>query len=361
MSKKTICVLFGGRSSEHEVSCMSAANIIQYLDKERFEVIPVGITKEGNWYLYQGDLEKVRAGAWTQGHNKACILSPDPKHHGLLVFNKNGDTFIQHIDVIIPALHGKNGEDGTVQGLFELSGIPYMGCGVLASSMCMDKVITKKLLQAAGIPVTDGFDLSDFQEGETEAVHNRIIDSVGYPVVVKPSNAGSSVGVSLVKTKEELKPALVLAAANDRKILVEKAVDAREIECAVLGGYHDAKASCPGEIGKSVEMYDYETKYVTDDSEQLVPADLPPEVAEQIRETAVRAFQALDCFGLARVDFFLEKQTGNIMLNEINTLPGFTNISMYPMMWEKSGLSNTALLTRLVELGLARQGSEQVG
>ncbi len=360
--KKTVCIIFGGRSSEHEVSCMSAANIISYIDKEQYHIVTVGISKEGHWFLYDGDWDRIRDASWIQHPGKACILSPDPKYHGLLVFNKNGDMSVTHVDVIFPALHGKNGEDGTIQGLFELSDIPYVGCGVLSSSACMDKVTTKKLLSEAQIPVTDGFDIDCYQEArDLAAVQEKIQRELGYPVVIKPSNAGSSVGITLVKEEKDLAAALKLAAENDRRILIERGMDIRELECAVLGDYRKAQAACVGEIVKKTEMYDYDTKYVTDTTELVIPAQISKEQAEQIRAMAIKAFQTLDCFGLARVDFFMDKKTGQILLNEINTLPGFTNISMYPMLWEKCGVANKELITQLIELSSKRSGSEAIG
>ena len=359
--KKTVCIIFGGRSSEHEVSCVSAANILGYIDTDRYDVITVGITKEGNWYLYDGSAEDMRNNTWSKDAGKKCVLSPDPNHHGLLVFNKNGDVSVTHIDVIFPVLHGKNGEDGTIQGLFELSGIAYVGCGVLASAACMDKVTTKVLLKNAGIPVCDGFSISSQEAKDADKIDEQILGTVGYPVVVKPSNAGSSVGISLVKTSGELEEALLLAKENDRRILIEKALDIRELECAVLGGYGDAKASCIGEIVKKTEMYDYETKYITDTTELVIPADITEEESEKIRTMAIKAFNAVDGFGLSRVDFFMDKKTGEIILNEINTLPGFTNISMYPMLWNKCGISGKELITKLIELSDMRSGSVSVG
>lgn len=359
--KKTVCIIFGGRSSEHEVSCVSAANVIDYIDRERYDVLTVGITKEGGWHLCDCGSEAIRSGEWSGGAGKRCVLSPDPRHHGLLVFNKNGDVSVTHIDVLFPVLHGKNGEDGTVQGLFELSGIPYVGCGVMASAACMDKVTAKKLLAGAGIRVTDGFDISSAEAKYAQGIHEKICATMGYPVVVKPSNAGSSVGITLVKNESQLADALALAAENDRRILIERAVDARELECAVLGGYADAEASCIGEIVKKTEMYDYETKYITDTTELVIPAKITAEQEQEIRTAAVKAFHTLDCFGLSRVDFFMDKNTGEILLNEINTLPGFTNISMYPMLWEKCGLSGSELTTKLIELSAERGGSEKLG
>lgn len=354
--KQTVCVIFGGKSSEHEVSCRSAANVLSYIDREKFDVVSVFIHKEGSWQLYHGGSETLATSGWEKDLGKACLLSPDPKHHGLLVFNKNGDVSVTHIDVIFPVLHGKNGEDGTIQGLFELSGIPYVGCGVLASSASMDKVTTKKLLALAGIPVCDGFDISACEAKDVSFVDAKIKETVGYPVVIKPSNAGSSVGITLVKEEKDLSAALALATENDRRILVERAMDVRELECAVLGSYDKVDASCIGEIVKKTEMYDYETKYITDMTELVIPADIPEEAKENIREMAKKAFRAVDGFGLSRVDFFMDKNTGELVLNEINTLPGFTNISMYPMLWKQSGIESRELVTKLIGLAAERMG-----
>ncbi len=346
---QTVCVIFGGKSSEHEVSCISAYNIISKLNREKYKILTVGITKEGESYLYTGDPVHIKDGSWLENRGKACVISPNPAHSGLLVMNKNGDAFKEHVDVYFPVLHGKNGEDGTIQGVFELAGVPYVGNGVLSSSLCMDKIMTKHILKQANIPVTDGFDISAF-EADADAVDETIRASFGYPVVVKPANAGSSVGISSAENREELKKALAVAKKEDRRILIEKMLDVREVECAVLGSHKGAKASCLGEIVKTTAMYDYETKYIDDTSELVIPAALDQETEETIRGLAVRAFMALDCTGLARVDFFIDKKTGAISLNEINTLPGFTDISMYPKLWEASGLSCDALLDRLIEI-----------
>ncbi len=348
VTKQTICVLFGGNSSEHEISCKSAANVVSYLDRTLFDVVTVGIDKNGNWFLTEASPDEMKSGSWESLHNKACALSPVPKHHGLLVFNKNGDVSITHVDVVFPVLHGKNGEDGTVQGLLELAGIPYVGPGVLGSSLCMDKVLAKEIFAGSGIPVTEDFWLWR-NSYDVKKVHEEIMSSFGYPVVVKPSRAGSSVGVVLVESEDDLEEALRIAAAEDDKILVERCVDAREVECAVLGSTAEPEASCVGEIVKE-GVYDYATKYVKNTARLQIPADLSEETASTIRELACRAFTAADCRGLSRVDFFIDKKTGAILLNEINTLPGFTDISMYPMLWRESGLPYDKLLTKLIEL-----------
>ncbi len=353
ITKQTVCILFGGNSSEHEISRVSAGNVVSFIDRERFNVVTVGIDKEGNWFLTNASPEEMKSGAWEQAHNKACVLSPCPKHHGLLVFNKNGDVSVTRVDVVFPVLHGKNGEDGTVQGLLELAGIPYVGPGVLGSSLCMDKALCKEVLAAAGIPVTEGFFL--WRDHYTaEDVHNRIAESFGYPVVIKPSKAGSSVGVVLVSSQAELADALSVAAKEDDKILVERCVDAREVECAVLGTTQKPAASCLGEIVKE-GMYDYATKYLSNTAGLEIPARLTEEETNIIREMACRAFTAAECRGLSRVDFFIDRKTGAILLNEINTLPGFTDISMYPMLWRETGVPYTELLTKLFGLAMGQE------
>ncbi len=344
----TVCILFGGKSSEHEVSLLSAYNVISNLDKTKYNLLLVGITKDGESYLYKGDIEAIKDGTWEKGAKKRCTVSSNPHHHGLIVENKNGDCFIEKVDVYFPVLHGRNGEDGTYQGVFELSGVPYVGNGVTASAVSMDKIMTKRVLKTYGIPVTDGFDVFFTEETDISAIDAQIKETVGYPVVIKPANAGSSVGITMVNEKESLSGALTVAAKEDRRILVEKMIDAREIECAVLGNHAQADASVLGEIVKTTALYDYNTKYIDDSAGLSIPAELDEKTAETIRGLAVSVFKALDCKGLARVDFFVDKKTGEIMLNEINTLPGFTDISMYPMLWKQSGLSYGALLDKLI-------------
>ena len=352
----SLCVVFGGKSSEHEVSCISGYNILQKLDKEKYHILTVGITKEGESYLYTGDPIHIKDGSWAENHGKACIISPNPKHGGLLVINKNGDTFLEPVDVYFPVLHGKTGEDGTIQGVFELANIPYVGNRVAASALCMDKILTKEVLTQAGVPVTEGFHV--LASADAKDVNETICKTFGYPVVIKPANAGSSVGITLVEQESELSDALQVAAKEDRRILIEKMLQVREIECAVLGNHDSAEASWLGEIVKTVAMYDYETKYVDDTSELVIPSALTEEQTETIRKLAVKTFLALDCTGLARVDFFIDKNTGNITLNEINTLPGFTDISMYPKLWEASGIPTETLLDKLIDLAKKEFGGE---
>lgn len=347
-----VCIVFGGKSSEHAVSCMSAYNVIQNLDKEKYKLLLVGITKEGESFLYNGDVAAIKDGSWTKNPGKSCVISPNPKHGGLIVMNKNGDFFIEHVDVYFPVLHGKNGEDGTIQGVFTLAQIPYVGNEVVGSALCMDKILTKDVLLNANIPVTKGFAVLHSKEKQVDEVDEQIQNAFGYPVVVKPANAGSSVGITAVHNKKELESALQVAFREDRRILIETMLDVREIECAVLGSHQAAKASCLGEVVKTTDMYDYDTKYIDNTSSLVIPAEIADSVVQKIQDYALRAFSVLDCTGLARVDFFIDKNTGEIYLNEINTLPGFTDISMYPMLWAHSGLDNQALLDNLISLAM---------
>ncbi|MBR4874518.1 MAG: D-alanine--D-alanine ligase [Clostridia bacterium] len=343
-----VCVVFGGKSSEYEVSCKSAYNIISCLENSEYKLLLVGITKDGNTYLYSGNIENIKDGSWVSEEKTPCVISPNPSHGGLLVEKEDGSYFVEKVDVYFPVLHGKNGEDGTIQGVFELSQVAYVGNGVVGSALCMDKIMTKKILESAGIPVTEGFEIIHGAKDAEKFAHEKIEETIGYPVVVKPSNAGSSVGISLVENKEELSLALKIAAKEDRRVLIEKMLNIREVECAVMGSHEKAEASCLGEIVKTTKMYDYETKYIDDTTTLVIPAELDGETAEKIRNYAVNAFYALDCTGLARVDFFVEKDTGEIFLNEINTLPGFTDISMYPMLWKASGIDKKELLDKLI-------------
>ena len=347
-----LCVLFGGKSSEHEVSCKSAYNVLKNLDKEKYEIIKFGITKTGATWLYTGDDESIKDGTWETHDCTACVISHCPKTEGLIKLLPDGTFEKIKVDVFFPVLHGKNGEDGTIQGVFELAQIPYVGNGVAASALCMDKIFTKNILECAGIPVSPGFYIT-IGESSEEKVNERIEASFGYPAVVKPSNAGSSVGVSLVETRAELKEALDVAFREDRRVLIEKKIDKRELECAVFGDHEEAFASVLGEVITLSKMYDYTTKYVDTATKTQIPAEIDESISEKIRELSVKAFLACDCTGLARVDFFVENGTNNIYLNEINTLPGFTNISMYPMLWGATGVPYSELLDKVIELSKA--------
>ncbi len=359
MSRLRIAVLFGGRSGEHEVSLVSAASVMHALDATRYDILPVGIGRDGAWICGAGALARLRDGATdtsvdTVSDVRRCILAPDPTL-GLLVDDGADGWMPRPIDVIIPVLHGTFGEDGTMQGLFELAGIPYVGAGVLGSAVGMDKIVQKELFHAAGLPVVPYiWAYAEECRTSTDAVCDRVEASLAYPVFVKPPNMGSSVGISKARTRAELTDALLLAAAYDRTVLVEQAVSApREIEVAVLGA-REAIASAPGEIIPSNEFYDYAAKYVDGASATIVPADLDASLAERLRAEALRAFAAVRCEGMARVDFLVARDDGAAYLNEVNTIPGFTSISMYPKLFAYSGVPYPELLDRLVALALAR-------
>ncbi len=350
MSKKNVLVLFGGRSSEHEVSCVSATTVISNMDQEAYEVYAVGITKEGRWVMVDS-VDAMKDGTWVNS-KKQTILSPDTTEKALYV-SEGGEMKKIKIDVAFPVLHGLNGEDGTVQGLFELAGIPYVGCGVLASAVSMDKLYTKIIVDALGISQARYVGVYKDEISDV-SVYEKIEEKLGYPVFVKPSNAGSSRGVSKASNREELIAGLREAANHDRKILVEETIYGRELECAVLGD-GEVAASGIGEVLAAAEFYDYEAKYHNAESKTVISPELPTGKEEEIREAAVKIFKAVDGQGLSRVDFFLEKETNRVIFNEINTLPGFTSISMYPMLWEAKGIDKPALISRLLELAHVRE------
>ena len=350
--KKTVAVLFGGESSEYEISLLSSSFVIQNLDREKYDVVTVGITKTGQWYLYEGDAAHISDGSWVKEQNKTAFLSPDKGVGGLVVLEEGGTRIIP-LDLIFPVLHGKNGEDGTIQGIFQLSGIPYVGCGTLASAICMDKAVTHSLLSAANIEQAHYlWFYADRFQAEPEKIKNKITARFDFPVFVKPANAGSSVGVSKVTCKEQLEEAILKASKEDSKVIVEEGIVGQEVECAVIGN-RDAKASTVGEIGATAEFYDYDDKYKNGTSQTFIPARLTEEKIEEIRQIAVRAYRLLGCSGLARVDFFVQKD-GKVILNEINTLPGFTSISMYPKLWIAAGMTASQLLDELIRYALER-------
>lgn len=364
--KKRVLIIFGGQSSEHEVSRVSATSIIKNIDTNKFDISILGITKEGRWLPYNGPLEKIATGEWEeialQGRIKSleenCSIIDSIVNNGIVPCEDKQIDNIQQkglkVDVIFPVLHGVNGEDGTIQGLFEIAGVPYVGPGVLGSALGMDKIYAKIIFEKAGIPQADYLYFMRKEIGDNiEGIVRKIEDRFSYPVFVKPSNAGSSVGVSKAHDKNELLGALNFAAKYDRKVLVEEFINGRELECAVLGN-DSPIASVVGEIVSSGEFYDYRAKYIDNKSKAIIPADIPEETANTIRDYAVKAFKALDCAGLSRVDFFMHRETGKVYINEINTLPGFTSISMYPMLWEASGISYSELIERLLELAVER-------
>jgi D-alanine-D-alanine ligase len=385
MRKLRVGVLFGGRSGEHEVSLLSAASVLNAIDKEKYEVVPIGITKEGRWLtsehaenLLTGKLvlepRNLRAGdpettspAAVLAQGESVVVPPEPLHRrsGLVPFQteaplarRASDRAI-NVDIIFPVLHGTFGEDGTIQGLFELADIPYVGAGVLGSAAGMDKDIMKSLFIATGIPIVKHVTiLRTAWVSDAKKVQKLVESKLTYPVFVKPANLGSSVGISKAHNRKELGPAIEEAARFDRKIVIEQGVGgkkdkAREIECSVLGN-DEPVASVPGEIVPGKEFYDYTAKYVDEGSQLIIPAKLSKAETKRVQELAVKAFQAVDCSGLARVDFLMDPKTKKIYLNEINTMPGFTSISMYPKLWAASGLEYADLIDRLIELGLER-------
>ena len=351
MSKKTVAVVFGGCSSEHEVSCVSATNVISNINEQEYDVIIIGITKEGRW-LFVEKKEDIVSGVWKESTCTA-IFSPDRSQKSVL-FLQNGNVTMKKVDVVFPVMHGLFGEDGTIQGLLELANIPYVGCGVLASAVSMDKLYTKIIVDTLGIRQANYVSLVDKEIALTEEKIQEIEEKLGYPVFIKPSNAGSSQGVSKAHNREELVQGVKEAANHDRKILVEEAIVGRELECAVLGG-KEVKASGIGEILAAAEFYDYEAKYHNAESKTVISPKLPEGKAQEIANAAVRIFKAVDGFGLSRVDFFLEEGTNEVIFNEINTLPGFTAISMYPMLWEARGISKPVLVSKLLDLAMQRK------
>jgi D-alanine-D-alanine ligase len=389
MKKIRVGILFGGRSGEHEVSLLSAASVFDAIDKNKYEVVPIGITKQGQWVtatdaerllkgefshqqerqLRAGDPETT-AGAALLANGEAVVFPPEPQKGGgsLTAFQTDAATHgltrraadrAINVDVIFPVLHGTFGEDGTIQGLLELADIAYVGAGVLGSAAGMDKDVMKSLFRAAGLPIVKHVTaLRSRWEAEPKKIQKLAESKLKYPVFVKPANLGSSVGISKAHDRKELGPAIDEAAKFDRKIVIEQGVGgkkqkAREIECAVLGNDQPA-ASVAGEIVPSKEFYDYDAKYLDEGSQLMIPAKLTKAESKKVQELAIGAFQAVDCSGLARVDFLMEPKTRKIYLNEINTMPGFTAISMYPKLWAASGVTYPALIEKLIELGLER-------
>ncbi len=358
MEKKKIAVIFGGKSSEHEVSRVSASYVIEQIPKDRYEVVTVGITKKGRWFLYSGNTDAIRDGSWeSDPSNLTAFIAPAPSVRGLVVITDGGCKIIK-LDVIFPVLHGKNGEDGTIQGLFELSGIPYVGCGVLASAACMDKITTNILLEHFGIDQAKftWFYASDYIQSPDAIIAQTEEALPSYPVFVKPSNAGSSVGVSKAHNREELKKAIETAIKEDSRILIEENIIGREIECAVMGN-NNPIASVPGEIAPASEFYDYDAKYNNAASKLFIPAQLPEETKNTVRETAVKAYRSIGCTGLSRVDFFVT-DNGRVLLNEINTLPGFTSISMFPKLMAENGFAGSVLVEQLINYAFERAESD---
>jgi D-alanine-D-alanine ligase len=364
--KIRVGVIFGGKSGEHDVSLMSAQSVMRAIDKRKYEVVPIGITREGRW-LARGDPLQALSGGQTSmpqllgsGFALEANAAPDrpaPERRELVPGAQAGG--IPDVDVIFPVLHGTFGEDGTVQGLLELADIPYVGAGVMASAVGMDKAIMKDVLRSHGLPVVDHLIVKRaVWQSDPGSIRARIAASIGYPCFVKPANLGSSVGIRKAHSAAEIDAAIDLAVQYDRKALVEKCVEqAREIEVSVLGN-DEPIASVPGEVIPSREFYDYAAKYLDGASQLLIPAPLDAETAAQIRQLALEAYLAFDCAGMARVDFLLSRATGELFIGEVNTIPGFTSISMYPKLWEASGIPYAELIDRLIELALERHADK---
>ncbi len=370
--KIRVGLVFGGRSGEHEVSLASANSVMANLDKEKYEVVPIGITKSGSWLLGSEPAKLIAAeqsvGQEQTGaeeaeggeHITSVTLTGDPKLRRLIALER-GEELRDNgaLDVIFPVMHGTYGEDGALQGLLEMANVPYVGCGVLGSALGMDKEKMKMVFQSAGLPIVDYL---VFRRNQWERSPETILDAIearlGYPCFVKPVNLGSSVGVNKAHERGELIHAINVAAEYDRKVIVERGISCRELEISVLGN-DEPIASVVGEVISSNEFYDYRAKYLDGKSQTIIPADIPQETAEEVRRIALQAFLALDLSGLARVDFFLDKTSGKVYINEVNTMPGFTQISMYPKLWEASGLPYPELLDRLIELAIERHADRQ--
>ena len=343
--KKTVAILFGGVSTEHDISCVSATAVIRHFPYDAYDLVLLGITKDGAWYLYSGDVDKIATGEWVNDeNNRSAFLSPDRALPGI-VLPEYGETI--PVDVVFPVLHGANGEDGTIQGLLTLSGIPFVGCGTASSAVCMDKIFQKTLVGYHGIAQAAfvGFDKREYDLAPEEWIDR--IEKLGYPCFVKPSNAGSSVGITKAHDRNELKEGIEKAFQVDRRVLVEENIDGQEVECAVFGD-DELIASVCGEILPAAEFYDFEAKYQAD-SGLRIPAGVSDEKAREIQETAKKVFRILDCRGMTRVDFFVRRSDGAVLLNEPNTIPGFTAISMYPKLMGETGYPFEKLIYALLE------------
>ncbi|MBN2502059.1 MAG: D-alanine--D-alanine ligase [Anaerolineales bacterium] len=354
MDKKLqLGVLFGGRSGEHAVSLMSARFILSVLDPDKYAITEIGITRDGQWLTGENALQALTDGD-TSGFTPVTIL-PDPARSGLYSLQDGEERFLGELDVVFPVLHGTFGEDGTLQGLLEMADLAYVGPGVVGAAVGMDKGVFADVMRANNIPIVPTIVILRSEiHMDMQTALDKIEAFGAYPLFVKPANLGSSVGISKVKSRSDLLEGLMEAAEYDRRVVVQKGLNVREIEVAVLGN-DNPQASVPGEVLPGAEFYSYDAKYHDVHSKTVIPAELPAEMIEHIRDLAVRAYKAIDLAGLARVDFFLEKDTGELYINELNTIPGFTQISMYPMLWEASGVSNQALVDRLIELALERK------
>jgi D-alanine-D-alanine ligase len=360
MKKTRVGIIFGGRSGEHEVSLASARSVIDAIDRDKYEVVPIGITKEGRWIAGGDPLKALQSGRPEE--SQPAALLGDPSRRGLMRLEEAesslGEAPLGQVDVLFPVLHGTYGEDGTVQGLLELADVPYVGAGVLGSCLGMDKIAMKDVFRSYGLPVVKYVPLKRKDwERDPQLILGRVEDELGYPCFTKPANLGSSVGIAKARNREELVAGLNQAARYDRRILVEEGLSAREIEVSVLGN-DDPVTSVPGEVVPGNEFYDYAAKYIDDTSELLIPAPITPELTARIRELAAKAYLAIDCAGMARADFLLDRGSGELYISELNTIPGFTPISMYPKLWEATGVSYPDIIERLVDLALERHADK---
>lgn len=356
-SNLSVGVIFGGRSGEHEISLLSAQSILSAMDADKYDVTQIGITHQGEWLVGDNLLEKFTSAAFTDLSPATMIADPSRKGLFVIETTDQGEKLSQlaEFDVIFPILHGTYGEDGTIQGLFELAEVAYVGAGVLGSSLGMDKGVFRDVMRANDIPQVETLVISRNEvDRSLEEVIEKAEQMTSYPLFTKPANLGSSVGITKCMNRSDLMEGVMEAARFDRRILIEKGVPAREIEVSVLGN-DEPVASVPGEVVPSADFYSYEAKYIDDRSELIIPAPIPFEISQQVRDIAIKAYKVIDCAGMARVDFLLDKDTGKVYLNEVNTIPGFTKISMYPKLWEASGLPFEELVARLIELAIERR------
>ncbi len=346
---KNVLVLFGGASSEHDVSTVSACSVLKHIPADKYTIYMMGITKEGQWYLYEGDVDALPEDAWLKsGKCTPAFVSPDRGIHGITVLREDGFKNIR-IDIAFPVLHGKNGEDGTIQGLFQMAGIPFVGCDMASSAVSMDKVFTNTVADANHVPQAAWDSITAYEYKTGAKTLDEVAEKLGYPIFVKPANAGSSVGITKAHDRAELEGAMELALQHDTRILFEEFIDGYEVECAVLGN-DELETGIVGQILPANEFYDYDAKYANAASLLRIPAEVSEEKRNEVAEAAKHVFKALGGTGFSRVDFFVEKETGRVLFNEINTIPGFTSISMYPKMMEAAGVPYGELCDRLLQL-----------
>lgn len=352
MEKKTVGIVFGGVSSEHDISCISAKSIIKNIDLNKYNIVLIGITKNGKWYIFNDDVELLPEDKWLNSRSLVpAFISPDASVGGLVT--AKGD--IIKLDVVFPVLHGKNGEDGTIQGLFQLAQIPFVGCDATSSGVCMDKAVANAVADAFGIPQAKWFAINQYNYiRKGDEILDEAIERLGFPIFVKPANAGSSVGISKAHNKEELRQAMAVAFKEDKKAVLEEFIDGFEVECAVLGN-NEPIAGEVGQIIAAAEFYDFDAKYNNPQSETVIPARIDESKREEVKAQALKAYKALGCEGMSRCDFFVTND-GRVLLNEINTIPGQTAISMYPKLMEAVGISYQSLIDRLIDLALERGG-----